>query len=59
LEGIPIEGTPPHLIYEYLHGYFTNDRSLVYKEIIFNLKDWKHQEMHWDKMEALAVELKG
>jgi len=46
------------LIYEYLRAYFKDEGTLIYKEIIFDLKDRKHQEEHWDMMEALADELK-
>jgi hypothetical protein len=58
LKDIPTIGTPPSLIYDYLRAYFKDDGTLIYKEIIFDLKDRKRQEEHWDMMEALADELK-
>jgi hypothetical protein len=57
LKGIPAAGTPPRLIYEYLKAYFKDDGSLVYKEIVFDLKDEKQQVNHWDLMTELANKL--
>jgi hypothetical protein len=51
LKDIPTIGTPPSLIYDYLRAYFKDDGTLIYKEIIFDLKDRKRQEEHWDMME--------
>jgi hypothetical protein len=57
LEGLPTTGCPAQMVHQFLSGFFRDDGSLYFKEIIFNLKDDDAVGCHADDMDLLAESL--
>ena len=57
LEGISTAGCPAKMVYEFLRGFFKDNGSLQFEEVIFNLKDDVTTEEHEEKMQNLAKDL--
>ena len=57
LEGVSTIGCPANVIHEFLRGYFKNERSLCFKEVVFNVPDEDAADAHQEKMAVLVDEL--
>ena len=57
LKGIPRVGTLAHLVTEFLRGFIKDEKSLHFKEIIFNIPNEDALSRHADEMTALANDL--
>ena len=54
LDGVPLEGSPPSLLYQFLKTFFANKENLVYEEIVFNVPNEADVKLHLQRMKKLA-----
>ena len=59
MEGMPTAGSPAHMVYEFLCGFFRNESTtLYYNEIKYDLKSNAAASHHANRMQEIARELK-
>jgi hypothetical protein len=59
MEGMPTAGSPAHMVYKFLRGFFRNESTtLYYNEIKYDLESNAAASHHANRMQEIARELK-